>query len=397
MTLATYALIDDINNSSNENHAPAVEATFAAYASMFGATANIDASFQMPTDATTFGASMLNAAQHTNALVINNSWDAPYALDHAYGLPTENNAAYQASLQIFQSGKTMVFAAGNYGAPFLVVNEPAASPFNIVVSAGDTGAPGNQWELTSYTSEHPGITNYVTYGGSLDGSGMVGTSFAAPRVSALVSCLQTKFNNTLTQSDIRTALNMGANHLNLPIANPNTPYGNPGNFVYNVLDDASMQAIVNGGYVPGQNTIGMQVDALYKLLLDRNPDQGGLNAWTTYAQQHGLASVVNAFMQSGEYQQDIATPHTFEQTPLLDKVQAMYHLFFNRESDDGGLAAWTNWVIQSYPANSTQYGSTGQFYSDWNHIAATFTSGVTGSDAIALTGSVYNQIAGHMT
>src|SRR5262249_6551291 len=84
------------------------------------------------------------------------------------------------------------------------------------------------------------------------------------------------------------------------------------------------------------------VTQLYRDVLNREPDQGGLNAWTamlnsgqgqdTKAQQAMRAEVAQAFLNSVEYH--------------IDVVQGFYDTLLHRAADPSGLNTWTNFLNQ---------------------------------------------------
>ena len=84
------------------------------------------------------------------------------------------------------------------------------------------------------------------------------------------------------------------------------------------------------------------VTQLYRDVLKREPDQGGLTAWTgmlksgqgqdSKAQQALRAEVAQAFVNSAEYRMDV--------------VQGFYNTLLHRAADPAGLNAWTTFLAQ---------------------------------------------------
>jgi hypothetical protein len=84
------------------------------------------------------------------------------------------------------------------------------------------------------------------------------------------------------------------------------------------------------------------VTQLYRDVLQREPDQGGLSAWTAMlnsgqgqdskAQQSMRSEVAHAFLNSVEYRMDV--------------VQGFYNTSLHRAADPAGLNAWTSFLAQ---------------------------------------------------
>src|SRR5437868_7574843 len=84
------------------------------------------------------------------------------------------------------------------------------------------------------------------------------------------------------------------------------------------------------------------VTQLYRDVLKREPDQGGLTAWTgmlksrhsqeSKGQQASRAQVAQAFANSVEYR--------------MDMVQGLYDTLLHRAADPTGLNTWTNFLAQ---------------------------------------------------
>jgi hypothetical protein len=84
------------------------------------------------------------------------------------------------------------------------------------------------------------------------------------------------------------------------------------------------------------------VTQLYRDVLNREPDRGGLTAWTglldsghgqaSRPQQDSRAQVAEAFVNSVEYRTDV--------------VQGLYDTLLHRAADPSGLNAWTNFLAQ---------------------------------------------------
>jgi hypothetical protein len=220
----------------------------------------------------------------------------------------------------------------------------------------DQSANGQE-QLASYSSANPSMTSYVTLGTVANypqDSTAIGTSFAAPRITALISMLDAEYGDQLTQSDIHTILDQGSIGENLSQENqPNMP-----TYVYHVIDDTTLGNILHMPYTPGECTLRMEVSGLYNLLLDRIADTGGLNFYTNVAATQGLAAVDAQLKASPEYR--TVASHTTNEVSLMEDVQAMYHVFLGRESDDGGLAWWVDHIAHDNTPTNQQIMLTGQ-------------------------------------
>lgn len=97
-------------------------------------------------------------------------------------------------------------------------------------------------------------------------------------------------------------------------------------------DDA---ILITSGEIPvNPDIIREFVTRLYSEFLSREPDEGGINDWVNALKSGStdLAHVLKGFVLSPE----------FKDRPLnnRDYVTALYHIIFEREPDEGGLKAW---------------------------------------------------------
>jgi hypothetical protein len=357
MYVADYALIDDIQNTGGESHADLVTATINSYISQYGFSPTQTQAFQFPNSWGTEFTEINSDVASVTSPVVNNSWASLAATHSPNAWLVGDPAVYSTLENAFLSGKTMVFAAGNQGAssPNKVSFE-ASTSFVISVSAMDLDPNGHE-QLASYSSANPAMTNYVTLGTVANypqDSTATGTSFAAPRITALISMLDAEYGGPLTQSDIHTMLDQGSIGENLSQENqPNMP-----TYVYHVIDDTTFGNILHMQYTPGECTLRMEVSGLYNLLLDRVADTGGLNFYTNLAATQGLAAVDAQLKASPEYH--TVSSHAINEVSLMEDVQAMYHVFLGRESDDGGLAWWVDHIAHDNTPTNQQIMITGQ-------------------------------------
>ena len=83
-----------------------------------------------------------------------------------------------------------------------------------------------------------------------------------------------------------------------------------------------------------------QIDAAYELVLNRNADAAGLDWYMKSGMTIG--QVVTSLKASPEAQIALNRDSA---VPVFEKVQAMYHLFLGRESDDKGVSYWIDEIM----------------------------------------------------
>jgi hypothetical protein len=372
MPVENYAIVDDINNSAGINHASVVEGTIEHYLELYGDTGNVSASAQFPQPSGGNMGVCYTTATASAATVENNSWGSPGTM--ALGTLQTSYPSDNTNLEnAFLANKTLVFAAGNWGSGNSNnIDVECSSSWTINVSAADDIGSGSLGNLTYYSYANPGLTNYVMSGQAVN-STMVGTSFAAPRLSALALILQAQHNNQLTQSEIHTLLDTYSDGVNLTQdAQGGGSVAAAGNFVWHRIDDATFGRIVNASasYVPGTVNTTTQAEGLYALELDRVGDSGGVAWLAGVIASQGIAQAAADLKGSAEYQ--TVSQHQFNNVTLFEKVQALYHDGLGRESDDGGMAYWLNRVVSDHLPNFNQISSTGQFIDLHQYYAAFF-------------------------
>lgn len=297
----------------------------------------------------------------------------------------QKNAFLTETKQMFQMGITSVVAAGNTFSvfdPSPTSSILASSPFSIAVSALE-GA--STTAVASYSNLHPGITAFVCSGTWVyQGEALTGTSFSAPYVAGVIAQLQSQFEGALTQAEIRTILEQTSDPIHLTQLNSAaTMPGDPGVLHDDVYERINAdKALSYPASLVGTVTRQMRVDAAYELIVDANPDAAALAYWTEVCQAHGLQAVVDGLMQSSAHadrvhQLALSTPDapSYERVTVAEKMQAMYHLFLDREADDAGLAYWMDTVAQS---NESRVFGTGDYVNHvfgWSHIEHDFLMG----------------------
>jgi hypothetical protein len=367
----TYAIIDDKFNTANEQHAAKVSTTIEHFTGPIG-----EDIFNMPSSPSQEAAVLLGAISSTSAPAINCSW-ASTSNDHVAGLQHWwQSDAYEAQRQAWLSGKTLVFAAGNMSGGLVGgASAEASSPFTLTVSAMDKDANGHD-ELTSYSQAGPELTNYVTLGTApwyAPDPSSVGTSFAAPRITAAVTLLQQRFGGQLSQSELHTILDEWSVGEALPKAGTPPYYPVQPSYIYHTFSDDEISAISSVQHTLGQLDLRAQVEGAYCLVLDRIADKAGLDWYTQQAQTNGLAWVGQQLRNSSEY--STVSQHQFSQVPTMEHVLAMYHDILGREADDAGAAWWANKIITEQPAPTLDQITTTGRVIDWHSYEVQFAAG----------------------
>ncbi|MBY0336275.1 MAG: DUF4214 domain-containing protein [Acetobacteraceae bacterium] len=104
------------------------------------------------------------------------------------------------------------------------------------------------------------------------------------------------------------------------------------------LASIEIVSFVDGRLVFDPADPASQVTRLYKAVLDRAPDQGGLNGWIAALQGgQALGNLADAFLNSAEFAQRFGANLSNEQL-----VTQMYRFALGREPDSGGLSGWVN-------------------------------------------------------
>ncbi len=109
-------------------------------------------------------------------------------------------------------------------------------------------------------------------------------------------------------------------------------------FVNSTEFEARYPAITNVGFVT----------LVYENTLGREPDQGGLQAWTNYMNQgHTQAEVLTGFSESTEHYARTANLWTngiWDMDETGAQVARLYYAALGRAPDAGGWQAWTNYA-----------------------------------------------------
>lgn len=266
---------------------------------------------------------LFNALKTTNAKVFNISFGSLNRNIHMDSDFGQWSPWYSEMKATYARGVTVVFAAGNDFADNYKgtgVSYIATTPWT--VDCGSAKLVDGVPKMEAYTQYHPALSEYFMRGDIYDGHG---TSFAAPRLAGIIAELQHRHGNTLSQAEVRTALNLICKL-----------FEHEGEW-YRFIDKSYLAK----PYTRGVVTVEMKVAALYRLYLKRNPDAGGFEYWCGVARTRSIEDVAVAFKGEPEYKQ---TGNL--RVPVIEQAQAMYHLWLNREADDAGLGWWTEQLVR---------------------------------------------------
>jgi hypothetical protein len=365
-----YTVIDDINAVNGDQYHPLiVNSTIVKYLNKVGLTDTEYTQQYAPTpssEASVYAAAMNN----TPSKIFNCSWGTTGGTAVAGTEYWWQNDAYTTLENAYVKGDTFVFSVGNDSlASQHRVSSTSSGPFNLTAAALDSTLT----KLASYSNASPEMVTAVLGGDgsyTLLGGGTVsetGTSFAAPRLTALVDALQIRAGNTLSNQDIVNIVSSYGAGTSLQVeGNSSAP-----TYIYNVINDSAFQSMVFAGFKHGQLTMQEKVEGAYALILDRVADFNGLTFYTNMANTQGIDAVYSALYNSSEHA-NVTPNHTFSQVTLQEKVAALYDDVLNRIGDDAGAAYWMNYAISHEPTpTNTQVVITGTKI-DWHQLDQAF-------------------------
>lgn len=244
--------------------------------------------------------------------VLNCSFGAGRSTEHNQDLAFITPALKDA----FLKGMVIVFAGGNSPTNQPHAASVATSPYTLDAGGGEikNGLP----TVSSFSQYHPAFIEYHLNG---YGFGSGGTSYAAPRLSAVIGNL-VKTYGQLTQSEIRSALAQCCTF-----------------FQFNGLCLRYLDT--SHKVMPRSVTNALKIQALYRLFLQRHPDQGGYQYWLGRLNSgQSIEEIAKPFKAAPEYRTS-KTPLV----PVMELAQSMYHLWLGREADDSGCCYWAEQII----------------------------------------------------
>lgn len=238
------------------------------------------------------------------------------------------SGVYNACKAAYNRGCTVVFGGGNYyGSPYIDrhgAGNNGAHPFSL--DAGDAQWVNGRLEVSQFSAYNALLTEYYTDG--ITDSGAEGTSFAAPKLSAIVAEVQHMHGWKLSQMQLRSALTQAC-----------TFFEYKGLWL-RYLDRSAFTATTNGV------TNALRIQALYRVFLKRHPDAGGYAYWLGKLNSGlSIEEIAVPFKSAPEYRN--GSPM---KCPVIEVVQSWYHLWLGREADDGGAGWWAEQLM-----NTTDY------------------------------------------
>jgi len=268
---------------------------------------------------------LMRAYQDFKPDVINLSWGTTENIQ--YPMFSEYNSLHKNSLekqtidtlvQLWENGTTVTAAAGNYGQEG-TVGPWGYSIFPIMVGAYLQFEDDN---IADWSNTGGAVVHYYEMG---DGWGHEGTSFSAPRVAGHVALIKHD-NPGISESSVRT-----------------------------VLEKNSLYEFEAGSYVQKLDTITntdptidtrVRVEAVFELFEGRNPTQDELDYWIDQVDNRGvdLGDLAKTYAMNGIQTDDV---------PPIERMQAFYHFWLNRESEDSEIVDMFEEMIFTNNWNTT--------------------------------------------
>jgi hypothetical protein len=265
---------------------------------------------------------MLRAYQDFNPDVINVSWGSVRNTDYPhidnYNTYTHDDAYLQSNQTLWENGVTVTAAAGNDGLNDAAVATWASSIFPIVVGAYSQ----YDGDIYDWSNKGSAVVHYYEIG---DGWGIEGTSFSAPRVAAQVALIKSE-HNTISESSVRTILEK--------------------NSVYDFDSGDYVQKIDEITNTDPSIDTRVKVEAVFEIFEGRNPSQTELDNWINLVDsgEETLGTMARWFAMNGVQTQDV---------PPIERMQAFYHYWLGRESQDSEIVAMFNDLVQTQSWDQT--------------------------------------------
>ena len=243
--------------------------------------------------------------------VINTSWVvADYFAESPMVIEFNDPAAgsslrdvLDTGLDIWNNNTTIVASAGNDSMENSASAPWAFSIFPIVVGAlDDTG------NIAAYSNSGSETVHYYHSGNGPDGGS--GTSYSTARVAAMVSDIKEQLPG-ISESSVRTLLEK--------------------NSVYSLEDGKYIQKLDELTTLDASIDTRVRVEAVFELFESRNPTQEELDYWINEIDNNGLdiRQLAHDFAADGIEDNRVAP---------IEKMQAFYHFWLNREAEDSEIA-----------------------------------------------------------
>jgi hypothetical protein len=252
---------------------------------------------------------LLRAYQDFQPDVINLSWGTTTNIQYPaifyydnFGEKSIEKEAVDTSLHLWENGTTITIAAGNYGTEG-VVGPWGYSIFPIAVGAYLQFEDGN---IADWSNTGGAVVHYYEMG---DGWGHEGTSFSAPRVAGHVALIKHD-NPGISESSVRTILEK--------------------NSIYETHNGDYIQKLDNITVMNPEIDISVRVEAMFEIFEGRNPSHEELSYWTELVTNQGLGLGEMALQYAINGIQ-------FDNVPPIERMQAFYHFWLGRESEDNEI------------------------------------------------------------
>lgn len=220
---------------------------------------------------------------------------------------------------LYENGVTITASAGNDGTDGATNATFANSIFPIVVGAY------SQYDNKIYDWSDQGSAMVHFYEAG-DGWGKLGTSYAAPRVAAHVATIKSEYPD-ISESSVRTLLEK------------NSLYDFDGGKYVQKLDelDNTMDTSID---------TRVKVESVFEIFEGRNPSQTELDTWIELVDNgdETLGSMAMQFAINGVQTDDI---------PPIERMQAFYHFWLDRESRDSEIVDMFDDLAQTQDWNKT--------------------------------------------
>lgn len=257
--------------------------------------------------------------------VVNASWGLdidttyPFIGNYSNAPDLGSNGNYlEANQFLWENGVTVTASAGNDGFDGATNTTFASSIFPIIVGAYSQ----YNGEVYDWSDQGSAVVHFYEVG---DGWGIEGTSFAAPRVAAHVALIKSEHLD-ISESSVRT-----------------------------ILEKNSLFDIDSGKYVQKLDEITdmnpsidtrVRVEAMFEIFEGRNPSEQELDYWSELIidQNLGLGEMAMHYAANGIQTDDV---------PPIERMQAFYHFWLGRESQDSEIVDMFEDLVQTQDWNKT--------------------------------------------
>ena len=242
--------------------------------------------------------------------VINSSWtvdnvysQSPFVIefnDPAVGTPLRD--ALDTGLAAWNNNTTIVAPAGND-----YQSDAASAPWALSIFPVVVGALDNTGNIADYSNKGNEVVHFYHSGES---NGHTGTSFSAAHVSSMVADIKNQLSG-ISESSVRTLLEK--------------------NSEYDFAEGMYVQKLNELTTIDTSIDTRVRVEAVFELFEGRNPSQEELDYWVNEIDNNGLdiRQLAHDFAANGIEQGGV---------PPIEKMQAFYHFWLGRESEDSEIA-----------------------------------------------------------